>query len=47
MRGDVVAEVSGNGLGAAKLDVSADRVTYGVIPLGLFSFAVAETQKWY
>ena len=26
-RDDVVAEVMGNGLGAAKLDVSADRVT--------------------
>ena len=27
VRGDVAAEVRGNGLGAAKLDVSANRVT--------------------
>ena len=43
--GDVVAEVSRKGLGAAKLEVSANRVTEGVIPLGLFPFAVAEAQK--
>ena len=45
MTGDVVAEISENGLGAAKLDVSADRVAQGVISLGSFPFAVAEAQK--
>ena len=45
MGGGVVEEVSAKGLAAAKLEVSANHVTEGVIPLVLFPFAVAEAQK--